>query len=424
MLQIRITFRKERTKLESICQKFKKPAAYANNPKKSKIASQRKKAKVVCKLPFTIKLTVATGETIQPVVAGMDTGSKSIGCAVIANKQVIYQSEIQTRQDVSKKMQARKMYRRTRRGRKTRYRPARWNNRASIKTTGRLAPSIKSKVYSHLREKTYVESIMPINNWIVETASFDIHKITNPDVKGKCYQSGDQKGFYNVKAYALHRDGYKCQSKQKTKHSDKLHIHHIIFKSNGGTDTPSNLIALCEVCHKSLHEENFVLKVGKTKTKHATEIGIIKSQLKKHWDFTEIFGYETKFFREQVLKLDKNHHFDAVAICGQSDITLSDSVFYKKHVSGGDYQQTNGSMSEKKIPTGKLFGLRKFDLVKTDKGIGFIKGKRSSGYFALMDIFNNIVTTSVNVRNNCKRLVARTTTLIQEGGNSSPTLEG
>ena len=38
------------------------------------------------------------------------------------------------------------------------------------------------------------------------------------------------------------------------------------------------------------------------------------------------------------------------------------------------------------MPTGKLFGLRKFDLIQTSKGIGFVKGKRSSGYFAISDI--------------------------------------
>jgi len=43
--------------------------------------------------------------------------------------------------------------------------------------------------------------------------------------------------------------------------------------------------------------------------------------------------------------------------------------------------------------------------------IGFIKGKRSSGYFSLMDIFNNTVTTSVNIKRDCQRLVARKTTL-------------
>lgn len=58
-----------------------------------------------------------------------------------------------------------------------------------------------------------------------------------------------------------------------------------------------------------------------------------------------------------------------------------------------------------------MFGLRKFDLIKTSKGIGFVKGKRSSGFFALMDILNNTVITSVSVKKNCARLSARTTTL-------------
>ena len=393
-------------------------------PRKAKLLLKENKAKVTCKLPFTIKLTTPTGETIQSVIAGMDTGSKIIGCAAVTNGQVVYQSEIQIRQDVSKKMQARKVFRRARRGRKTRYRPARWANRASMKEKGRLAPSIKSKVESHLREKAFVESILPVSEWIVETASFDIHSITNPDVAGKDYQAAAQKAFYNRKAYILSRDNYKCQSKQKVKHSEKLHVHHIIFRSKGGTDTPDNLITLCEDCHKNLHAGKFGLKTGKSRTKHATEIGIVKSQLKRCWKFKETFGYETKYFREHILKLDKAHYLDAIAICGQSNIILSDSILHKKHVSAGDYQQTKGNRSEKKLPTGKLFGLRKFDLVRTSKGIGFIKGKRSSGYFALMDIFNNTVTASVNVRKNCQRLTARTTTMIQEGGNSSPTLKG
>jgi 5-methylcytosine-specific restriction endonuclease McrA len=60
------------------------------------------------------------------------------------------------------------------------------------------------------------------------------------------YQTGIQKDFYNLKAFILHRDNYKCQSRQKVKHSDKLHVHHILFRSKGGTDTPDNLITLCE----------------------------------------------------------------------------------------------------------------------------------------------------------------------------------
>ncbi|PKH04513.1 HNH endonuclease, partial [Psychromonas sp. MB-3u-54] len=113
------------------------------------------KAKVKKRMPFTIKMVEDTTEFIQPIIGGMDTGSKNIGCAATANGKVLYQSEVKLRTDISKKMQQRAMYRRTRRGRKCRYRPARWANRASMRKKGRLAPSIRSKVDSHLREKKY-----------------------------------------------------------------------------------------------------------------------------------------------------------------------------------------------------------------------------------------------------------------------------
>jgi hypothetical protein len=164
------------------------------------------KAKVISRTPFTIKLHYGSTGYVLPIIAGMDTGSKTIGCAAIANGKVIYQSEVKLRTDVSKKMQQRAMYRRTRRGRKCRYRPARWANRASMRANGRLAPSIRSKVDSHLREKKQVEAILPITHWKVETASFDIHKITNPDVVGIEYQNGKQKDYYNIKAFILNRD--------------------------------------------------------------------------------------------------------------------------------------------------------------------------------------------------------------------------
>ena len=384
-------------------------------PPIARLLLKEDKAKVKQTRPFTIKLTIATTEYKQPIISGMDTGSKIIGSAAIANGQVVYQAETQIRQDISKKLKQRAMYRRTRRGRKCRYRPARWLNRANSDKTGRLAPSIRSKVDSHLREKKQIESILPVSQWVVETASFDIHKITNPDVKGVDYQKGDQKGYYNIKAYILDRDHYRCQSRQKVKHAEKLHVHHIQFRCNGGTNTPSNLITLCEDCHDALHHGKFDLKAKKSKTKHATEIGIVKSQLKKAWDFNETFGYETKFKREQVLQRPKTHFNDAVAICCEDDewVKPLDVVLYKRHVASGDFQQSKGAHSEKKIPTGKLFGLRKFDLVKTSKGIGFIKGKRRSGFFAIMDIFNKTITASVSVKKHCTRLTARTTTLIR-----------
>lgn len=392
------------------------------SPAKARHLLRDGKAKVIKRTPFTIKLLWDCENYIQKIIAGMDTGSKTIGCAAVANGKVVYQSEVQIRQDVSKKMQRRSIYRRKRRGRKTRYRKCRRQNRASMRKNGRLAPSIKSKVDSHLREKKFVESILPISKWKVETASFDIHSISNPNVGKWGYQNGSQKGFYNVKAYVLHRDGYQCRE-CKTKKS-KLYVHHIIFKSQGGTNTPDNLITLCASCHDKVHCGGFEIKGRKSKTKHATEMGIVKSQLEKQFgSFEQTFGYETKFKREQVLKLPKTHYYDAVSVCCEDDeiVDLDDTVYFKKHVSAGDYQQTKGVRSEKRIPTGKLFGLRKFDLIQTTKGVGFVKGKRSDGRFAICDIFWNTINGQVQIKHNCKRLSARTTTLVERGVVHFPT---
>jgi hypothetical protein len=67
--------------------------------------------------------------------------------------------------------------------------------------------------------------------------------------------------------------------------------------------------------------------------------------------------------------------------------------------------------AKKTIPTGKLFGLRKFDLIQTPKGTGFVKGKRSSGYFAISDIHGKAIHNSVKVKADVIRISARNTTI-------------
>ena len=186
-------------------------------------------------------------------------------------------------------------------------------------------------------------------------------------------------------------------------------------------------------CHADIHDGRieFKSKCGRptkswhraSKTKSATEMSIIKSQLKKtDWEFDETFGYETKFKREQVLQLPKTHYHDAVAICCDDGevVKLNDTVYFKKHVSKGDYKQTKGKRSEVRIPTGKLFGLRKFDLISTTKGTGFVKGKRTSGFFCISNICGDVLSASVNIKKNCVRLQARTTTLTERKAISSP----
>ena len=387
------------------------------SPAKAKKLLKNGRAKVVSKKVFTIKLLHGSSGYKQNVKGGNDPGSKVMAFAVITNGLTVYQSETTLRNNVHSKMEQRAMYRRNRRSRKVRYRKPRFDNRR--RKGDWLTPTVVSKVASHLREKKLIESILPISSWDVEIGLFDITKINNPDVQGEEYQNGQQKDFYNTKAFVFWRDNYTCQICKGKEKDKRLRDHHIIFRKDGGTDDSENQVTLCETCHKKLHNGEVSYKKAKTKkpTKHATEISIVSAFLRKSgWIFKETFGYETKFKREQVLHLPKEHYNDAVAICcEEGEVVKSCShVYYKKHVSKGDYQLCKGERGEKKIPVGKLFGLRKYDYIETEKGIGFVKGKRSSGQFALEDISGNKVTDSVNVKRNCQRIFARSTTLIEK----------
>jgi len=351
-------------------------------------------AKVKRVTPFTIKLLYRTETTYtQTLTLGVDTGSSKIGSAVInKNGDVLYLSEIEIRNDITKKMKQRSKYRRSRRNRKTRYRKARWLNRGNSTKLGRFSPTMTSKINSHLKEIRFVKSILPITKLILETATFDPHALKNPEVlKNKwLYQKGINYGFANTKAYVLTRDKYKCQNCKGKSKDKKLEVHHIIFKSNDGSDDETNLITLCKTCHDKVHKGSLEIKGGKRKSqlKFATQMNSIRIQLLKLLpEAEEAFGFVTKEHR-QTLGLGKEHYFDAVAIASQGVPVQfkTNKVLFKKCVSDGDYQQAKGVRGEQKIPTGKIQGFRKFDKVRYLGKEYFIKGRMSTGYAVLMDI--------------------------------------
>src|ERR1035437_9347985 len=162
-------------------------------PAKARHLVEQGKAKVINCDPYTIKLIHGSSGYKQPIIAGMDTGSKFIGISAIGNNKTLYQAQVAIRDDITTGMKKRASYRGTRRGRKTRYRQPRFDNRGK---KGFLPPSIVSKINSHHRERKALEKILPVTTWVLELASFDIHAITNPDVSGKGYQEGGMKGFY------------------------------------------------------------------------------------------------------------------------------------------------------------------------------------------------------------------------------------
>lgn len=60
-------------------------------------------------------------------------------------------------------------------------------------------------------------------------------------------------------ALVANRDEWKC------KHCgfrNNLHVHHIIYRSQGGADEMSNLVTLCNACHEAVHRGD--LKITST----------------------------------------------------------------------------------------------------------------------------------------------------------------
>lgn len=407
------------------------PLMPTENHAKVRVLLKQGRAKVLRRTPFTIKLLYDTEHGVQETVHGVDTGSAHIGSSVYANGKIVYTSQIEVRNNIKDLMDARRKYRRNRRTRKTRYRKPRFLNRGNSTRLDRLPPTMQSKLASHEREIRFVAKMLPVSKLVLETGTFDPHLLKNPDLANSVYrhwgyQQGTNYGFYNTKAHVLARDNYSCQC-CKGKHKDsKLEVHHIVYRSNGGADDEKNLITLCHTCHKALH--NGKLKkfkpegIVKGTLFHATQMNVIRSQLlKMHPEAIETFGYITKANRE-TLNIPKDHYIDACVIASEGksfNMSKGVQLIAKKCSTRHDYQKTKGVRSEQILNVGKICGFRKFDKVRYFGKDYFIKGRMSTGYAILMDIFGNKADFSKMSKGfktpkltNCKRLEARKSWMI------------
>ena len=160
---------------------------------------KEQKAIIVNYHPFTIKLTYDCPSRTQEVSLGVDAGSKHVGLSATTKKKVLFEAQLELRDDIVKKLATRREFRRTRRNRKTRYRKSRFLNRTKKK--GWIAPSIKHKVWSHLWNIARIKRILPISRITIEVAQFDTQLLKAkeqglPVPQGTDYQNGEQLGFW------------------------------------------------------------------------------------------------------------------------------------------------------------------------------------------------------------------------------------
>lgn len=382
-------------------------------------------AHVVRRIPFTIQLDYDTTDFTQPITLGIDAGSKHIGVSATTTEKELYAADVELRNDIVDKLSTRREHRRTRRNR-LRHRKPRFNNRVSSKNNGWLAPSVENKVHTHMSVVKNVCNILPVSNIVIETASFDIQKIKRPDIQGKEYQQGEQLGFWNVREYVLWRDGHVCQHCHGKSKDPVLNVHHLESRKTGG-DAPSNLITLCETCHKAYHRGKFELKIKRGKPlRDAAFMGIMRwafyNRLKKeHPNVSMTFGYITKNTRI-ANNLPKEHYVDARCISGHPQAKPLGFYFYQKKVRCQNRQIHKANFlkgSRKKLNQAPFLvrGFRLFDLVRYEGILYYVFARRVSGYF---DIRKLDGTKANNGSVSCKKLKLINTkkTILTERRNS------
>lgn len=382
------------------------------NPTKARKLLKQNKAKVLRTEPFTIQLLYGSSGYKQNITLGVDAGSKHIGLSASTSTKELYGADVELRNDIVDLLSTRRQNRQTRRNRKTRYRKSRFLNRVKSKNKGWVAPSVENKINTHFKVVKDAYKILPITSIIVETASFDIQKIKNPEISGKQYQQGDQLGFWNVREYVLWRDNHTCQC-CKGKSKDKiLNVHHIESRKTGG-DAPNNLITLCETCHTDYHKGTVKLpssiKRG-VSFKDAAFMGIMRwsfyNRLKELYPNTYMtYGYITKNTRIEN-GLPKEHYIDALCISGHPKAKQLDYYYYQKQVRRNNRQIYKANIikgGKKKLNQAPRYvkGFQLFDKVKYDGDSYYIFGRRSNGYFDIRKLDGTKVN---NGSINCKYL--------------------
>ena len=349
------------------------------------------RAVVIQRTPFVIQLTFECENQTQPITLGVDAGSKHIGLSATTEKEELYAAEVELRTDIVDLLSTRRQNRKARRSR-LRHRPARFNNRVRSKNKGWLAPSIEQKIQTHLKVVEDVHKLLPITKIIVETASFDIQKIKNPDISGKEYQEGEQLGFWNVREYVLWRDGHVCQN-CKGKSGDRiLNVHHIESRKTGG-DAPNNLVTLCDTCHDKYHKGEIELHFKRGESfRDAAFMGVMRwtfyARLKERYnDVHMTYGYITKHIRINN-HLEKDHCVDARCISGNPLAQPLEYYYYQKKVRCHNRQIhkanfSKGGVRKRNQAPYLVHGFRLFDKVLFEGRECFVFGRRSTGYFDL-----------------------------------------
>lgn len=364
------------------------------------------KARVIKHCPFTIQLLYDTGDTVQDVSLGIDAGSRHVGISATTDVEELYAGEVELRDDISGNLTVRREFRRARRNRETRYRKARFNNRARSKHKGWLAPSVEAKIGMHIRVISDICSILPVNKITVEVAAFDTQKMQNPEISSVEYQQGTLMG-YTIREYLAEKFNHKCCYCGRPQESGiRFEVEHLTPKIKGGSNCIANLGWSCHDCNQrkgALTCEEFghpeVRGKAKVSMKHAAHMSIMRWTLYKrlkviYGDMIHLTYGSTTSYRRNEVGLQKTHVTDARCISGNPKATPSDFIYYQKKVRCHNRQIHKatigkGGIRKRNQAEYEVKSFRLNDRVLAKGHEYFVHGRRVRGSFVLKDLHGN-----------------------------------
>ena len=243
-------------------------------PARARQLLSQHQAAVLRRFPFTIVLTTARPEAVvDPLRLKIDPGSRTTGLALVREKmkestttalppartdagsnrtegEVVWAGELTHRsEEIHHALTKRCAVRRSRRQRHTRYRPARFANRT--RPAGWLAPSLESRVHQVVTWVKRLARWCPVSAISLEAVRFDTQLLQNPTIAGVEYQQGALAGT-EVREYLLLKWSYRCAYCHTAATStNRWEIDHIVPRSRGGSDRPSNLALSCHACNSA-----------------------------------------------------------------------------------------------------------------------------------------------------------------------------
>jgi hypothetical protein len=127
---------------------------------------------------FYVQLCYEQEPDNQPLVAGVDPGSKFEGYSVVGSKDTVTNLLTEAPEHVKEAVETRRTLRRARRGRKWR-RPKRFDNRTKRKK--RIPPSTRSRWEAKVRILMHLHKVMPLTDVVVE----DVRAVSHQGKAGK-----------------------------------------------------------------------------------------------------------------------------------------------------------------------------------------------------------------------------------------------